>query len=255
MTIRALALDADGTLWNTRAAMEAAAAAAAQAMWPHASPQAHARFALRFRADASGAFRRFVQGELTFVEMRATRIDEAAASIGLPPGGHRVATFEAWYAPVFDEALTAYADVAPVLRWAAQSGLRVRVLTNSAQAYTQAKVVATGLTQLHGLICSRECVGVGKPRPEPFWHLCERLDLAPDEVLYVGDEWTSDALGASGAGLHAAWLVRAEEDPAEEVRASADRRAAARAHGIPVIGSLAEVPALLVDLGAGEGAG
>ncbi len=255
MTIRALALDADGTLWNTRAAMESAAHAAARSLWPYATEEVCVRFAHRFRADPCGAFRRFVRGELSFTQMRATRIDEAAASLSLPPGGHRVAAFEAAYAPVFDETLTAYADVAGLLCWAAQAGLRVRVLTNSAQAYTEAKAEATGLAELRGRICSRECVGVGKPEPEPFRHLCERLALTPGEVLYVGDEWTSDALGATGAGLAAAWLVRDEEDPAGEVQASAERRAAAQAHGIPIIGSLAEVPSVLADLGAGEGAG
>ncbi|MBK9475494.1 MAG: HAD family hydrolase [Tetrasphaera sp.] len=255
MTIRALALDADGTLWNTRAAMVAAAQAAARTLWLHASPEQCAAFGERFRADPSGAFRRFVQGELSFAQMRATRIDEAAASLGLPPGGHRVAAFEAAYAPVFDETLTAYVDAVGLLRWATEAGLHVRVLTNSAQAYTEAKAVATGLAELHGRICSRECVGVGKPKPEPFWHLCERLGVPPGEVVYVGDEWACDAMGATGAGLEAAWLVRDEEDPAGEVQASGERRAAAQAHGIPIIGSLTEVPALLADLGAGEGAG
>lgn len=45
-----------------------------------------------------------------------------------------------------------------------------------------------------------------KPDPEPF-HIClERLSVAPEEAVYVGDDWRIDICGAQDAGLHPIWL-------------------------------------------------
>lgn len=250
--MRAVVLDADGTLWDTRCAMEAAGAAGVRALWPDLTDAQAEAAAARFRADRTGAFRRFVAGELDFPAMRGARLADVAARLGRPWEPAATAAFEAVYAPVFETSLRAYADTAPFLDWCASRGLPVRVLTNSSQAYTEAKVDATGLTALTGVVCSRDCLGVGKPEQVVFAHVCAVLGVEPSEVLFVGDEWISDALGAADAGLAAAWLVRDDGDPAQEVVATPQRRAAAAARGIPLIGSLTDVPALLAgDLGAG----
>lgn len=242
---RALLLDADGTLWDTRAAMEAGAAAGLVAVWGDLPGDVVESAAVQFRADPTDAFRRFVAGELTFAQMRRTRLRHVADSAGLTWNDDAPATYEAAYDPAFSAALQAFADTDPLLSWCADSGVPVRVLTNSAQVYTQAKVAAVGLTSLMDAVCSRDCLGIGKPDPAPFHHACARLGAAPDEVLYVGDEWQADALGAADAGLASAWLVRDDGDPAGQVLASPERRAAARARGIPVLSSLDGVPGLL----------
>jgi putative hydrolase of the HAD superfamily len=226
--------------------MEEAGAAGVRALWPSLPQDVVEHAASRFRADPTGAFRRFVAGESTFAQMRSARLRDVASCFGQVWRDGMREDFETAYAPVFDASLAAYADSAPLLAWAATRGLPVRVLTNSAQAYTEAKLEATGLRELAGLVCSRDCIGVGKPEPAVFHHACARLGFAPEEVLYVGDEWSADARGAADAGLEAAWLVRDDGDPAGEVVATQARRAEAGARGIRVIGSLAEVSDLLV---------
>lgn len=241
MTIRALAVDADGTLWDTPRAMQAGGLAAARALWPEISRDAARAFGVRFRSDPQGAFRAFVRGELTFDEMRRRRLDDAAACVGrLAPVG-ALADFELAYQPAFDAAMVAYADAPGLLRRAAEQGLPVRILTNSAHAYTLGKLATTGLGVAEDAVCSRDCLGMGKPEAAVFRHVCERLGVDPSEVLFVGDEWVSDAQGAADAGLEACWLVRDDGDPADEVAATAERRALAQARGIPVISSLAEL--------------
>lgn len=243
--LRGLVLDADGTLWNTRRAMEHAGLAGMQAVWPNLDLERARAAATRFRGDPLGAFRRFAAGEVDFTTMRALRLHDVAEAFSLPWQQGRLGTFEAAYTPVFEASLRPYADSAPLLRWCAQRGIPVRVLTNAGQVNTQVKIVTTGLDSLDGAVCSRDCLGVGKPDPAAYRHVCARLALDPGEVLFVGDEWTCDALGAARAGLASAWLVRAEGDPAAEVAATPERLAAARQHGIPVISTLDAVPALL----------
>lgn len=251
----ALLIDADGTLWDTRVAMEAAGRAGVRAAWPDVNASVADAASRRYRGDPTGAFRRFVAGELTFEQMRLVRLQDAARAGGLAWSEPVVSAFAKAYQPAFDAALEAFPDTVPLLRWCASRAIPIRVLTNSAQDYTMAKVAATGLGGMLGEVCSRDCLGVGKPEAAVFHHACDRLGRDPHEVLYVGDEWTCDALGAADAGLASAWLVRGDGDPATEVVPTTERLDAAGARGIPVISSLAEVPELLGPAGFGSGQG
>jgi len=51
-------------------------------------------------------------------------------------------------------------------------------------------------------------VGVAKPDSSIFLHACERLGVAPQHVLHVGDDPLADVLGARKAGLRSAWINR-----------------------------------------------
>ncbi len=63
-----------------------------------------------------------------------------------------------------------------------------------------------------------EALGVAKPKAEAFQLVCEALDLAPQQVLYVGDDHEVDALAAPAAGLQAIHLDRLDAGPPEEVQ-------------------------------------
>ena len=51
-------------------------------------------------------------------------------------------------------------------------------------------------------------LGVAKPDASIFLHACERLGIAPEHVLHVGDDPVADILGARQAGLRTAWINR-----------------------------------------------
>jgi putative hydrolase of the HAD superfamily len=46
-------------------------------------------------------------------------------------------------------------------------------------------------------------LGYEKPHPEIFRHALQSMDAAPEESLYVGDLYSVDYLGATGAGMQA----------------------------------------------------
>jgi HAD superfamily hydrolase (TIGR01549 family) len=50
--------------------------------------------------------------------------------------------------------------------------------------------------------------GCAKPDPGIFLAACERLGCAPHEVLHIGDDPDLDVVGARRAGLRAAWINR-----------------------------------------------
>ena len=53
-----------------------------------------------------------------------------------------------------------------------------------------------------------ESVGYAKPHAEAFLALARALDLAPQDILYVGDNPQADVQGALGAGCRAVWVNR-----------------------------------------------
>lgn len=48
--------------------------------------------------------------------------------------------------------------------------------------------------------------GVAKPDPRIFHAAAQRLSIAPDAVLHVGDDALADAVGALRAGMQAVWV-------------------------------------------------
>jgi HAD superfamily hydrolase (TIGR01509 family) len=69
------------------------------------------------------------------------------------------------------------------------------------------------LAPLLGAIVDSGVVGVRKPDPAIFILAVTRLGLEPEEVLYVGDSFEKDILGAHAAGLRTGWLTGAVERP------------------------------------------
>jgi FMN phosphatase YigB (HAD superfamily) len=50
-----------------------------------------------------------------------------------------------------------------------------------------------------------------KPRKEVFEKSLELLNLAPEEVLYIGDSYLMDVIGAKSAGIPVIWLNRRDK--------------------------------------------
>jgi putative hydrolase of the HAD superfamily len=56
-------------------------------------------------------------------------------------------------------------------------------------------------------VCARDS-GVAKPDPRIFLAAAERLGVAPEQILHVGDDPAMDMAGARDAGLRTAWINR-----------------------------------------------
>lgn len=65
------------------------------------------------------------------------------------------------------------------------------------------KLREMGIEDKFEAVLSSEDMGHFKPAMTPFKALCNALDLDPSEILYVGDSYNKDILGAKNAGMHA----------------------------------------------------
>jgi len=93
--------------------------------------------------------------------------------------------------------------------------LKVAMASNLASPYTQ--IVDEKLADVSHKFYSC-AMGLSKPHPKFFQQACDVLQVAPQEVVMIGNSFSSDMQGAQLAGLGAAlWLPTADtKNPASE---------------------------------------
>jgi 2-haloacid dehalogenase len=224
--IRAVVLSGHGTVFDSTAAVRAAADAldgradALAALW------AAKRFEYAWIATATG--RRTELWEIT-----GEALDHAMAALGF--GQNRLLR-----ARLMQGLLQAppFADAKPAL--AALAGNRLRplaLLTNASAMMATAAAKAGEVFGLFDALLSAEPTGVFKPSPAVYQLAPARFGIAPAEIAYVSAHaW--DVAGAALAGMRSVWLNRAGAVPEF-----------AWAPPASVIVSLAELPGLLASAG------
>ncbi|MET8943023.1 HAD family hydrolase [Streptomyces sp. NPDC004542] len=230
MSIRAVVWDIDDTLFDyttaDRAGMRAHLAAEGLLDGYESVEQALARW--REATDAQWA--RFSAGEISFEGQRRDRVRVFL--------GEELtdAEADAWferYIGHYEAVWELFPDVLPVLD-ALAAGYRHAVLSNSSIHVQERKLRALGVRdRFEAVLCAAE-LGVSKPEAGAFLAACDALDLAPHEVVYVGDHPEIDWRGAAEAGLRSVWIDRAGAYAAGDILPGRHR-----------IESLAELPALL----------
>ena len=109
---------------------------------------------------------------------------------------------------------------------------RLGLITNGPSDIQRLKLEQAGLTgAFAGEVISGE-LGVGKPRPEVFLGLLERLGVPPEASVMVGDSWERDIEGGLAAGMSVVWIADGRTPPTEDPR-------------VTVIDSVVELPGVL----------
>lgn len=114
----------------------------------------------------------------------------------------------AWAADLDAElsSIRIYPDVVETLRALRSKGYRLALISNLAQPYVPTVRSLLGpLVDVEIYSCQ---VGAAKPRPKIFAAMCAQLDLAPNEILMVGDSQQSDIEGACRFGMPSVHLRR-----------------------------------------------
>lgn len=236
-------LDIDDTLVDTRAAFRAAIGDALHAYDPGATDATVDEALGLWRADANGHYRAYTRGEVDHRTQRMARANELHAAFGGPALDD--AAYDAWderFDAAFRDGWAAHEDAVAGLTALLDAGVVVGALTNAATAYQTDKLVRAGLDGHLAVLVGLDTLGVGKPDPRVFAEACRRLGTDPARTAYVGDELDVDARAAVAAGLVGVWLDR---PGLRRVPVPEADLAVARAAGVHVVTSLAELPGVL----------
>jgi REG-2-like HAD superfamily hydrolase len=106
-----------------------------------------------------------------------------------------------------------YPEVPETLRLAHARGLTQGVVSDWGTDLVPL-LHAHELTVYLDFVVASAAVGTAKPHPDIFLHALARADLEAHEVIYVGDSYISDVLGARAVGIRAVLIDREGKAPA-----------------------------------------
>jgi HAD superfamily hydrolase (TIGR01549 family) len=104
------------------------------------------------------------------------------------------------------ETSTAYPGVEELLTSLKERGKVLGSVTNSFENHIELVLSKLNLMHFFSCLVDGGDVKAYKPMPAPFEKVLECMSMKAEEVLYVGDEYYSDIVGASGVGMDAVWV-------------------------------------------------
>jgi len=208
--VRAVAFDLDNTLWDIEPVIARAELRLLEWLSKHC-PRIPQRLSLEdMRTAREQLAREEPHNAHDFTYLRIAALARHARECGYD---EKIAehAFEVFFAARNE--LELFTDVQPALE-RLRSHYPLATLSNG-----NADLVRIGLADFFVLSLNARQVGVGKPHPRCFERLARELRLAPQEILYVGDDPVLDVEAARGAGFGTAWMNRRKRQWPTEIAA------------------------------------
>jgi putative hydrolase of the HAD superfamily len=208
--VTAVLLDLDGTLLDHDGAAHTAFVGACATWLPELDRVTRDAAADTWKAIEVTYMQQFLDGAMTFQEQRRARVRGVLDAHGGGRGRWQDADLDALfggYLKEYEAAWRPFDDVPEAMQFLHQAPDGVAVLSNGDRRQQEAKLAALGLDPAPRLFVPAD-VGAPKPEPASFLGACATMGWDPADVVYVGDNLTTDAVAARSAGLAGCWLQR-----------------------------------------------
>lgn len=96
-----------------------------------------------------------------------------------------------------------FRDLRPVLCELRRKGYKLGILSDFPIDY---KLETLGVADCWDVVLSSEEIGFLKPDPRAFLKFAETMEIAPQAILFVGNNYKYDIMGAAKVGMKTAWL-------------------------------------------------
>jgi len=110
-----------------------------------------------------------------------------------------LASYERHYVSINGDYSSVYPEVHDGLAALRDKGLRLACVTNKPLAFALPLLEKTGLRPYFEIVYGGDSFTRKKPDPQPLLQVCADFDLAPPQVVAIGDS-SNDALAARAAG-------------------------------------------------------
>ncbi|QDX01384.1 HAD family hydrolase [Staphylococcus chromogenes] len=101
-----------------------------------------------------------------------------------------------------------------------EAGYKIGVIANGKSTIKHYRIYALGIEDYVNHLSTSETVGFRKPHPRIYEDILEKLNVAPSEVIYVGDDALNDVAPARAMGMVSIWYRHKEGDVELEPLAS-----------------------------------
>jgi HAD superfamily hydrolase (TIGR01549 family) len=200
--IRAITLDLDDTLWPIWPTIQLAEKRLLAWLVEHAP----ATGALLESPHVRQELRALVHAQWPGLHHDLNAMRRESIRLGLQRTGENPdlaePAFDVFFAARME--VTLFDDALPGLKWLAQRYPILAVSNGTADVHK------IGIGEYFVGSVNAQDVGVGKPDPRIFHAAAQRLGLAPQEILHVGDDANLDVIGALAVGMQTAWVNRSD---------------------------------------------
>ncbi|MFO7845406.1 MAG: YjjG family noncanonical pyrimidine nucleotidase [Balneolaceae bacterium] len=162
---------------------------------------------------------RYQAGEIDRHELHFSRFHNTMAELGLPTKQSKEIgiTYMQKYREFWEWIEQAEETLATV-----STIFDVGIITNGFKETQHKKFDKLAMHRYTGQMIISEELGVLKPDPKVFDHATELAGVKRDEILYVGDSYSSDIVGGVKAGWKTAWYTGVVKRTDEETEVSPD---------------------------------
>jgi HAD superfamily hydrolase (TIGR01549 family) len=160
----------------------------------------------KFRDFSDLLWKKYSNHELTLEELRIARIEMAFEYFKKGITNEQASEFQAQYELNGDN-LQLFAEVLELINEIKSKGILVGIITNGPVQHQFNKINSLGLASCvsrNHIFISDE-VGVAKPNIQIFQHVAQKVNMSPNEIVYIGDSWPNDVVAPMEAGWKAIW--------------------------------------------------
>lgn len=118
------------------------------------------------------------------------------------------------YSECYADETALFAGINDLLAALAERGIAWGIITNKPARFTDKLVPKLGFAVPPAVVVSGDTCGEAKPSAKPMFYACEKIGVAPENCLYVGDA-QRDMEAAKNAGMKAVladWGYIGEQD-------------------------------------------
>ncbi len=171
----------------------------------------------RFREVGDFLWPKLINKELSLYEYRIQRTIQTLQAFQINISKEQAAKFQQQYEFCLNH-LELFPEAPEVLDTLSSRGYRLGMITNGPTEHQKNKLRALGITKYipkEAIFISEE-VGAAKPNPQIFQYAAQKVNQSPENLLYIGDTWANDIVGAYKAGWQAIWFNHRKRQPGTE---------------------------------------
>lgn len=208
--LKAVVFDVDDTLYDQQAPFRNAV----KEVSPYVLDEDFHNLYIRFRYYSDENFPKVMQGLLTIEQMRAHRIYQSLVDLDYPALTQEAClNFQKIYEDELDK-IVMHEKIEEILDYLKEKEIPLAIITNGPTDHQAKKIKQLHLTQWvkpENIFIS-EATGYQKPDREIFELVQKSLDLAAEEIIYVGDNYDSDVAGSKKANWRSLWFNHRHRD-------------------------------------------
>ncbi|UCE14816.1 MAG: HAD family hydrolase [Candidatus Heimdallarchaeota archaeon] len=204
--IKGIVFDIDGTLLNHEQALQISLTnlySLLREKIPHSNFE---EFLLTWKIKTDKYINDYLDGRITFEEQRILRVQNVCRKWNYNLTPKKALNIFKIYHTKYEQNWILYEDVLPCLTRLKNYSLGI--ISDGEGEQQRRKLAFTEIDSFFTSIIISGEVSIRKPNPSLFKMSAKELNLALDEILYVGDLLENDALGALNAGMHGVLINR-----------------------------------------------